>query len=233
MLLALVIYLAVTAALVRQPVPRAQPARMCSTGAEIRDLQSFLLQVRAAKSALLRGLAAEEGRVTEDMLAVVEGLSSVNPTAPNPAEGVDLWSGASMLLPLLASRTAHPARSHVVLPAGRFAVRTSLFGAELPDSECSVLVEAEARSTPSGLCGFVAKLAATLTVDGVVAALQADGAKSREDHFNGGCAHHPAAARASGTVCGLGPNAHAMPACHGRMPLRRWQGCSAQRVRTR
>ena len=104
MLLALVIYLAVTAALVRQPVPRAQPARMCSTGAEIRDLQSFLQQVRAAKSALLRGLAAEEGRVTEDMLAVVEGLSSVNPTAPSPAEDVDLWSGASMPLPPLASR---------------------------------------------------------------------------------------------------------------------------------
>lgn len=59
----------------------------------ITDINSFMQQVRNAKAALLRGLLAEDGQISDDMHAVISGLSGVNPTAPNPAEDIDLWSG--------------------------------------------------------------------------------------------------------------------------------------------
>lgn len=68
---------------------------------EIRDISSFLQQVRAAKAALVRGLEEESGDISEDMFAVIKGLSSISPTGPNPSEDIDLWSGVNTPLPLL------------------------------------------------------------------------------------------------------------------------------------
>ena len=78
-----------TAITIRQP-GRPSHVRMCG---DITDIASFMLQVRAAKRALVRGLEEEDGEVSEDMAAVIAGLGSVNPTAPNPADDSDLWSG--------------------------------------------------------------------------------------------------------------------------------------------
>ncbi len=52
----------------------------------------FVRELRGAKTALLRGVAAEGGALSEDALALMDGLGRVNPSAPNPAADVDLWA---------------------------------------------------------------------------------------------------------------------------------------------
>ena len=66
---------------------------MCENDGAITDIASFMQQVRATKLAIKNALAAERGSISDDMLVVIEGLSSVNPTAPNPAADIDLWAG--------------------------------------------------------------------------------------------------------------------------------------------
>ncbi|KAL1522046.1 hypothetical protein AB1Y20_021691 [Prymnesium parvum] len=62
------------------------------------DIKSFMQQVRRAKAAIRAALEKEGGIVSEDMECVVEGLHTVNPTAPNPAADIDLWAGDFELL---------------------------------------------------------------------------------------------------------------------------------------
>jgi len=81
----------------RTPPPRApSTAHMCD-GAIV-DIKSFMQQVRRAKAAIRAALEKEGGIVSEDMECVVEGLHTVNPTAPNPAADIDLWAGDFELL---------------------------------------------------------------------------------------------------------------------------------------
>ena len=72
---------------------RSHNAIMCDNAGAITDIASFMQQVRATKQAIRNALAAEGGSISEDMSVVIEGLSSVNPTAPNPAADIDLWAG--------------------------------------------------------------------------------------------------------------------------------------------
>lgn len=62
------------------------------------DLSAFVQQLRAVKAALRAGLRAEAGKVSEDALAVVDGLQGVNPAAPDPSADTDLWTGDWLLL---------------------------------------------------------------------------------------------------------------------------------------
>ena len=79
---------------------RPQPSARAVLGSQlamcdgaITDIASFMQQVRATKAAIATALRAEEGAVSEDMRLAIEGLSSVNPTAPDPAVDIDLWAG--------------------------------------------------------------------------------------------------------------------------------------------
>ena len=64
----------------------------------------FVRELRGAKTALLRGVAAEGGALSEDALALMDGLGRVNPSSPNPAADVDLWAND------------YDVRSHLPLP---------------------------------------------------------------------------------------------------------------------
>ena len=49
--------------------------------------------LRTAKSALRQSLKESSGSLDEDALATIYALADVNPSKPNPAEDIDLWSG--------------------------------------------------------------------------------------------------------------------------------------------
>ena len=81
-------------------VPRRHATARCSEQPSAD--YGFAQQLRSSKAALARGLEAEGGVLSQDALALVEGLERVNPSAPDPTNDPEFYTGAFRVLTVLS-----------------------------------------------------------------------------------------------------------------------------------
>jgi len=135
------------------PIMSGAPTCPCVMRAQTtNEAFNFAQQLRAAKSALKRGLKAEAGEMSEDAMALVEGLERVNPSAPDPTSDTEFWTGSFDVLTALASPLLH---EHELSQTGaRVAVA---------EDQLSLTVDLQTSSPDVGLA--IAQIAAQVTLE--------------------------------------------------------------------